>query len=158
MIGLAAPGNHYSPFIDHYLDYVAGIKISLMRGASLVASMFGYQTYDIPNYGIRVPGGKGVIIAYDCVGYGVMSFWLAFVIASEGSWKRKLAWCLGGLLLIWVINVFRIGLYLVALNRHWLMPLGLDHHTWFNIFAYIAIFILIWRHSKGKELTDDSRQ
>lgn len=29
------------------------------------------------------------------------------------------------------------------------MPLGIDHHTWFNIFAYIFIFIMIWIYDRS---------
>ena len=31
--------------------------------------------------------GTGVNIVFSCVGYGVMSFWGAFVIANQGQWK-----------------------------------------------------------------------
>ncbi len=148
VIGYAAPGNRYSPFIDHYFDYVSGLKITLMKGAAVIASVFGYHTIEMPGYIVRVPAAKGVIIAYDCVGYGVMSFWIAFVLASEGTWKKRLLWLFGGLLFIWIINVIRIGMYLVALNKGWPMPLGFDHHTWFNVFAYGGIFLMIWRFSR----------
>ena len=32
--------------------------------------------------------GTGVNIVFSCVGYGVMSFWGAFVIANKGQWKK----------------------------------------------------------------------
>ena len=32
--------------------------------------------------------GTGVNIVFSCVGYGVMSFWGAFVIANQGQWKK----------------------------------------------------------------------
>jgi hypothetical protein len=41
---------------------------------------------------------------------------------------------------------------LVAINRQWAMPLGIDHHTWFNIFAYGAIFGLMFFFEKGSGL------
>jgi exosortase/archaeosortase family protein len=91
----------------------------------------------------------------DCVGYGVMSFWTAFTLASDRSWKMRLAWLAGGLVLLWLINVIRIGLFLVAINKGWPMPFGLDHHTLFNIFAYGAIALMIWRfEARRPQLAD----
>lgn len=158
VIGLSAPGKYYSHFVDQWLDFVSGIKISLMKGAAIIASLFGYTTVELPNYLLRVLNGRGVLIAEDCVGYGVMSFWIAFVMASHGRhWKNKIYWILFGLLLLWLINVIRIGLFLVAINKGWPLPLGLDHHSWFNIVAYGIIFLLIWRFEASRPSERQSR-
>lgn len=153
VIGLAAPGGLYSSFIEHYFDYVSWLKYSLMKGAAVVASFFGYQTIEEPGFLVRVVKARGVIVAYDCVGYGVLSFWAAFILANKIHFRKKLAWLLVGLLLLWAINVLRIGLFLVAINKKWAMPLGWDHHTWFNIFAYTAIFIMIWLFDRNSSST-----
>lgn len=148
-IGLAAPGGAYVPFVAKYLDYVSLIKISLMKGASVVASIYGYSTIEEPGYVLRVKGGMEILIARDCVGFGVMSFWAAYVIATVmQNIKQKLFWLIAGLFILWLINVIRIGLFLVARNRGWDMPLALDHHTWFTIFAYGAIFLMIYIFEK----------
>ena len=89
------------------------------------------------------------IIAMDCVGYGVYSFWIAFVAANRGKFWKKTLWILLGVIVLWFINVIRITLFLVAINKGWPMPLGIDHHTWFNIVAYLMIFILIWLYDKS---------
>lgn len=83
-----------------------------------------------------------------CVGYGVYSFWIAFVAANTGTFWKKIRWIGMGLLILWFINVIRITLFLLAINKGWPMPLGLDHHTWFTIVAYGMIFILIWLYDK----------
>lgn len=101
---------------------------------------------------MRITGGRGIIIAMDCVGYGVYSFWIAFVAANSGSFTRKLKWIFFGVLVLWLINDIRITLFLVAINKGWPMPLGLDHHTWFNIFAYLFIFLMIWWYDKTGKL------
>lgn len=148
MIGLAAPGKYYSPFIDHYLDYVSGIKNALITGTRGILALFGIETYRAPDYVVRITNGTGVKIAYDCVGYGVMSFWIAFVVSSASTFKRAFLWILFGILLLYLINVMRITLLLLAYNRQWAIPLGIDHHTWFNIFAYGAIFTMIYFFNK----------
>ena len=79
-----------------------------MRGTGFILSLFGIQTHTEPGFVIRIDGGRGVIIAMDCVGYGVYSFWAAFVIANNGSFKKKALWIMGGLLALWLVNVIRI--------------------------------------------------
>ena len=149
MIGLAAPGGYYSPFIHRYLDYVSWIKFSLLWGVGALLALFGVETEVAPGYLIRMIGKRGVIIAMDCVGYGVYSFWIAYVVTNTGSFLKKIAWVSGGVLLLWFINVVRISLFLFVINKNQAMPLGIDHHTWFNIFAYIFIFIMIYFFNKG---------
>ena len=151
VISLAAPSGIYSSFVHNYFDYVSWLKISLMNGASIVANLFGYQTKFEANYLVRIVNARGVYIAYDCVGYGVMSFWAAFTIATEMKFSKKIIWLFSGLLILWGINVLRIGLFLVSINKGWKMPLGIDHHTWFNIVAYLFIFIMIYFFNKNTE-------
>ena len=148
-IGLAAPGGLYSPFVAKYLDYVSWIKMSLIHATGFILSLFGIHTQILPGFIIRFSGGNGVIIARDCVGFGVYSFWLAFVAANRGGAVKNILWIVGGILGLWFINVIRITLYLTSLNRGWDMPLGIDHHTWFNICAYAMIFVMIWVYDRS---------
>ena len=148
MIGLAAPVGLYSPFIEKYLDYVSWIKQSLLWAVGIISGWAGYDTYTAPDFIIRIKTGGGVKIAMDCVGYGVYSFWAAYVIANEGRWIRKLLWVAGGLLMLWIINALRISFVLIALHEKKPMPLGIDHHTWFNIIAYAFIFLMIWLYER----------
>ena len=156
IIGLAAPGGHYSAFIEKHLDYVSWLKLSMINATGFILSIFGVSTTKYPGFTINITGGRGIYIAMDCVGYGVYSFWIAFVAANSGRFWKKLKWICGGLVALWIINVLRITLFLVAINKGWPMPLGIDHHTWFTIVAYIMIFILILlfdKNSGNKTLT-----
>ena len=148
MIGLTKPGGYYLGFIDKYLDYIKWLRISLIKGASVIAYFFGYDTIIEPGYLLRVIHSRGVIVSYNCAGYGIISFWMAFVLASKNYYLSKLLWVICGSLLIWVINVIRIGLFLVAINKGWQMPLHIDHHTWFNIVAYAAVLCMIFVYDK----------
>lgn len=148
IIGLAAQGGMYSYFVDKHLDYVTGITNTLVGGSRGLLQIAGIETYTLPNFIIRITGGTGVRIAFDCVGYGVMSFWLAFVLAGKGRAWRKFLWILIGWIVLWFINIHRIALLLLAYNKNWDMPLGIDHHTWFNIVAYGAIFLMMYIFDK----------
>lgn len=148
VIGLAAPGGLYITWVDQYLDYVGWLKYSLMQGTAGLLWLANIPTHFEPGYLVRITGGRGVYIAMSCVGFGVYSFWTAFVLANRGTIGKKLFWVITGLLLLWTINTIRITLFLTAINRGWAMPLGIDHHTWFNIFAYGLIFILMYVFGK----------
>lgn len=151
--GLAAPeGKYYSGFIDKHLDYVSWLRSSLTHGTKLLVSAFGYPADLLSLTVLQVRGGRGINVGYSCLGYGVISFWIAFVFANRGSWEKKLAWMLGGAFVLWIINVLRISLVLLAANRNRKFPLGWDHHTWFNIVAYGAIFAMIWVYDKGTRM------
>lgn len=149
MIGIAAPGGWYIPFVHNYLDYVSWLKMSLIHATGFILSLFHVSTHIEPGFTIRYTGGAGVIIAMDCVGYGVYSFWIAFVAANKGKITKKISWIVFGLLALWLINVIRITLFLTSINKGWPMPLGIDHHTWFDIFAYLLIFLMIWWYDRS---------
>lgn len=140
VIGLSSPENFYSPVVAKYLDIVSAIKKSLVMGTRWLAGIAGYETVETAGYVIRFPAGRGVVIARDCVGIGVFSFWIAFVLASSLSPLRSSLWLGGGLLALWCINVLRITLLLIVYNKYGLTKIaGLDHHSFFNILAYAFI-------------------
>lgn len=144
VIGLSASDGYYSPFVAKHLDYVSGLKNIIIQHVGMVVSWWGFNTAVEPGFLIRVVGKRGVIIAMDCVGYGVYSFWIAYILTNSVSWLRKLIWLPVGLLLLWSINIGRISMFLVSINKNRPMPLGIDHHTWFNLVAYGAIFLMMF--------------
>ena len=148
--GLAVPGGNYSPFVDKYLDIASWIRSSLIVSVKFIMSLEGYETYRPNEYLLTVVNGKGISIVYSCLGFGVMSFWAAFALAAEGTKKSRLIWLLIGLGSLWLLNVLRIALVMIAANKGWRFPFGWDHHTWFNIIAYAFIFIMIYFHEKQR--------
>jgi exosortase/archaeosortase family protein len=148
MIGLATPGNYYSPFIDHYFGYYRWLRNSLLYAARFVVAIAGFEADIIQPNLLKLQGGRGVKVGYDCLGYGVISFWLAFVFADNIGWKKMILWMAGGVLAFWIINVIRISLVFIAINKNWAMPLGWDHHTWFNIVTYALIAVMIFMYDK----------
>ena len=157
VIGLAAPGGYHSMFIQKYLDYVSWIKRSLINTTAFTLSLFQISTIKEPGFALRFTGGRAIIIAMNCVGYGVYSFWIAFVVANRGAASKKIAWITMGLVALWLINDIRITLFLLAINKGWPMPLGIDHHTWFAIFAYLLIFILIALYDRSLKRTEKKK-
>lgn len=151
LIGIASPENYYIPWIDEHFNYVRWITQSLQFGVVKILGIVNISTTIFPNFQINITNGRGIIINYDCVGYGVYSFWIAYIMANSGKLLSKLSWIFFGLLLIWFINVLRISLFLYTVNHSRRMPLGLDHHTWFNIAAYLCIFIMMYFFESRKQ-------
>jgi len=152
VIGISAPEGYYNPFIAHNLNYIDWLRTSLLLAAKKFLLLLGYKTYIADKYDLYMNSTNGIRIVYSCIGYGVMSFWAAFVIANTSSWIRKLQWLIGGWLVLWIINVLRISLLLIAQHKKWEIPLGLDHHTWFNIAAYFLIFVLIYFYDRSSKV------
>lgn len=160
LIGITAPGGYYNAFIDEHLNFINWLRSSYIFVTSKLVALFGFHPYRPNNLTLMVEEGGGFRMVYSCLGYGVMSFWGAFIFANKGSWQKKTRWVIGGLLVIYLVNVARLALIVFASHHHWAMPLGWDHHTWFNIFAYLVIFIMIYFYDrsskavKGKALTE----
>ncbi|MCY7291608.1 MAG: exosortase/archaeosortase family protein, partial [Ferruginibacter sp.] len=124
------------------------LRSSLILTTKWVVSFFGINAVRTDEYVLRIPDANGIRIVYSCLGFGVMSFWIAYMVATLAKIKSKVKWLFGGLILIFTINVIRISMVLVSGNKGWRFPLGWDHHTWFNIVAYCAIFAMMYFFEK----------
>ena len=158
IIGLSAPGGYYSSFVAKYLNFIPAFRNSLLLSSKYFLSLLGYEAYQTSDIYLRLAGGGGVQLVYSCLGYGVTSFWLAFVFANTGSWKKKLLWMIGGAALLYIINVIRISLTLLGNSEKWHFPFGWDNHTWFNIVAYLAIFGMIYLFDRSQKLNTLKQQ
>jgi exosortase/archaeosortase family protein len=142
-IGITAPGGWYVSFLDHNLNYVAWLRHSILWGSKLICNLAGYDTYIDGPYHLRSVTGHGVQMVYSCIGLGIKSFWAGFVLAHNIPWKKKLTWTLIGLLVIWVINCCRVAIILIATINDRNINRFMEHHDFFNLVAYLFIFILI---------------
>jgi exosortase/archaeosortase family protein len=149
LTGITVPGGTYSSFVEKYFNIASWLRSSLILGAKAFLSILGTETIRVDDYVLKAVGGRGVRIVYSCLGFGVMSFWFAYIVANIASLKKKAVWVFGGLLFLWILNVVRISLVLLAGNKGWHFPFGWDHHTWFNIVAYMAIFAMIYFFEKS---------
>lgn len=123
-----------------------------MLSSKFFLGLLGYDAYQSTDIHLSLVGGGSVQLVYTCLGYGVTSFWIAFIFANNGNWKKKMAWMLGGIATLYIINVIRISLTLLSNSKKWHFPFGWDNHTWFNIVAYVAIFIMIWVYDKKSKV------
>lgn len=154
LIGLSAEGGtFYAPFLQEHFDYISGLRYVLIQTSEWVLQRFGYNTFTT-DFWLRVSGHGGVIVVYSCLGYGVMSFFTAFVLAWPKSLNSKLWFLPAGLLLIQTLNIIRF----IMLALFWKGSIFrgvIDHHDLFNIILYLILlsFIYFWarktREDKG---------
>ena len=143
-IGITSPGGKaYSPFLDQYLNVTSWLTWFIARSGMALLKLAGFTVYQRAPNNVTITGSRGVTILWACLGFGVMSFWTAFVTAHKASWQYKLKWCITGLSIIIVLNIVRITLIAVANHYHWLAITQLEPHATFNIVSYIILFILI---------------
>ena len=151
IIGLTVPGGYYSPFLAGYFNYPSLLRYSLLNGTRLLVALFGFDAYLRDAYHVTMVNGRGVHLVYACLGYGLLSFWIAFIFANNGSFYKKIKWLVAGCSIIWLINVIRISLVLIATNQQWALQLTLEHHTLFNIVVYACIFLMIWLFQRSEK-------
>ncbi|MDB5012301.1 MAG: hypothetical protein JWQ25_503 [Daejeonella sp.] len=147
--GLVSPeGTYYSSFLDHHLNYISWLRLSLINSSNFVLHTIGIQTYLESPQIIKLTNGAGVNIWFPCLGLGITSFWIAFVTAHTHIWLQKLYWCAIGIVSISIINCARITLLLISLSKSSDSFFSSNHHDLFNLGSYILIFFLALSYSK----------
>jgi len=152
LIAITSPGGYYSEFLHKYFDYVSLLRSALLHSSKFFLSILGFKV-EIGDYqSLKMDSGSGVHIGYDCIGYGVLFFWMAFIFANKVPAKKKVKWIIGGVIIIWIINVLRISLLLVAIEKNWHAFFAINNHTLFNIVAYSAIFTMIYLFDRSEKI------
>ncbi|MBC7616989.1 MAG: hypothetical protein H7202_13060, partial [Pedobacter sp.] len=95
MIGITTPGGYYVAFADKYLDYISGLRYLLLHTSKGLLTMIGFDVYLKDIYTIKMVNGRGVQVVYSCLGYGLLSFWIAFIIANKMPFRSMLKWMMG---------------------------------------------------------------
>ena len=141
--------NAFYIFLRDDLNYIDWMRYSVLRTSEFLCKLIGVDSYIENRIIIHVINPpKKLHMGYDCIGYGVMSFWTAFVIANKTSLLKKIYWLIGGCIIIWFINCIRVAVLLTALRNDWPISKYVDHHTTFNIISYILILIMIFIYIK----------
>lgn len=139
--GLTSAGNHYNAFLADHLNYIRGLRYLLLHISAQVLNWLGF-TAICNDYELLVAGHGLIQLVYSCLGLGVMSFFVAFVLAYPKKLKAKLLFLVAGILSIQALNVLRF----VLLALFWKKQNGriVDHHTIFNIIIYLIIAISLY--------------
>lgn len=151
-MGITAPGNYYSPFLEQHLNYIRGFRHILIAISAWVIRIAGYQVFTSDTT-LHALNAGGINVVYSCLGFGVMSFFVAFVLAwPEKSFKNKLLFIPLGLILIQVLNIARF-IMITLFWRESPYRSIIDHHTLFNFVLYVILLatIYFWINSHSKK-------
>jgi len=138
---ITSHGNHYNAFLDEHFNYIRLLRHLLLTATQHIVNWLGYASLT-NDYQLLVAGHGTIDVVYSCLGLGVMSFFIAFVIAYPKKLKAKLIFLIAGLLCIQALNVIRFVLLAILWDKK--SGMILDHHTIFNITIYLIIAISIY--------------
>ncbi len=147
-IGLSTEGNLYLPWLK-YIDYVSWYRQFLLKSAEYFLGVFGQNAFVEDRFYLNIKGLLRIQLIYECLGIGVNSFWVAYVVTSKlSSPVYKVYSVLAGVLIITLLNISRIVLLAFALYNKWPLIAKIEHHTLYNYIVYIVILYMIWLYKK----------
>ncbi|MDQ6813786.1 MAG: exosortase/archaeosortase family protein [Bacteroidota bacterium] len=142
--GIIAPdGRLYSSYLQTHFNLVIQFTKLLTGCAKVVLEAAGYEVFQRNYNSLRIGHSRGVHVNPSCLGWAVISFWIAFVFANTGAASHKVKWMVAGIVSIIALNVLRIVLIIIANHLSWSGITSLDHHQTFNVASYVCIIILI---------------
>src|SRR3954470_9281818 len=77
-------GRVYSSFLRHHVNLVEGLTALLTTSAAWLLKVGGYEVVQPDYHLLRIAGSAGVAVNPSCLGWAVMSFWSALVLADKG--------------------------------------------------------------------------
>ena len=141
-IGLTSPGHYYVSFLDKHLNYINSWRNFDISSTAYILESLGYQVSTQGNRLITI-GFSGFRLVYSCLGYGIMSCFVAFVIAFPKPGHSKPVFLAAGLITIQLLNILRFTL--ISIYYHppssAFIP---DHHTVFNYTLYVILGIMVY--------------
>ena len=143
-IGLCSPGRLYSPFLDQNFNYIRAWRTGSIASTKSLLQFLGYQVIHTDT-SLKVLNHAGFHLIYSCLGYGVMSYFAAFVIAFPKPLLSKIIFLSIGLVVIQVLNILRLTCIAIYWKNNEVL-FGLDHHMIFNYLLYgmVGITMFIW--------------
>lgn len=152
---MSAPGGkYYSRWVETFFNYPAVLRKGLQHTSAFILDISGRQSEVQGLYKVRLVHGRGVKIVYGCLGIGVLSFWIAFILANETTLKTKIIFILSGVVAIFFINVARLVLLVIVANKNLQNQFIKNHHDFFNVSAYLFIIgmMFVFDRSEKKRL------
>lgn len=150
-IGLSEKGGYYIALL-HYFDYVSWYRTLLLHAAEHWLLTIGDYVFVQDRFYLNVGGKLRIQLVFGCLGIGVISFWVAFVVADVNSGpKRKWIWVIGGIILITIFNITRIVLLAKALYNHWPLLAKIEHHSLYNycVYGLVIVMIFLFKRTRG---------
>ncbi|MCC6290420.1 MAG: hypothetical protein IT249_21295 [Chitinophagaceae bacterium] len=141
----------YNAYIATHYNYVSWAISSLTHMSGYIGELMGVNNYIKGDGLLATATNRGVYVKWQCIGLGIYSFWLAFILAHKMSIGKKLLYSVGGIILMWLLNCFRIALLLYGIAHNlkpWKKSLkfigAINHHDLYNYVCYMIIIAGIY--------------
>lgn len=151
-IGLTTPDGIYVPGLEQHANYIHQWRTFTLQTTASLLDILGFRT-KLTELSLRVIGFSGFKLVYSCLGYGIMSFFAAFVISYPKRLASKLYMLISGLMMIQATNIAR----LVLISIYWkpcFKDSWIDHHTMFNISIYLIVITILYAWTNAKPNTN----
>ena len=115
-----------------------------ITGVKLAAAGLSFVGWEIETAGrfIACAGNRGVEIQNGCSGLDLLGLYAGFIIAYPGVLKKRMAFIVGGIGLLFIANVFRIAFFVLS-NLYY--PNYWDPvHYWSSIVFFYPIVLTSW--------------
>lgn len=141
-IGLITPEGFYIPWLQEHANYIRHWREFDLQTTAAMLNILGFRT-SLTELSLSVSGLSGFKLVYSCLGYGVMSFFAAFVLSFPKRLSGRLFMLVSGIMIIQALNIIRFILISIywkpSYKQNWI-----DHHTLFNIVVYLIITAILY--------------
>jgi exosortase/archaeosortase family protein len=122
--------------LDAFLSY-SGVSL-----AGSILNVFGWEIYSDARI-LAITGTNGVEIQNGCNGLELIGLYMGFIIAYPGGpIQKRIGFLVGGILLLFVANVFRIMIF--ALSIYYAPYWWEQVHTYSSYFIFYPIVLTLW--------------
>lgn len=153
-IGVTAKGGLYVPFLAENLNYIEWWRTLSIECTAKILRAMDYVVYTNDTQ-LKVIGRSGFTLVYECLGYGVMSVFIAFCISFPEPFRNRFAFMIGGLITIQTLNITRFVLLSLFWKKYRTF-LAIDHHTLFNVLLYSVLIAICYFWIRYSTKTNDA--
>lgn len=139
----------YQFVVKGYSTYDQKFIGTIIEASEGILNLFGFKTFkvlqDRDMQVIGIDGSNGVWVGSNCNAITLFALFAVFIIAYPGHQKSKWWFVTGGIIVIHIINIFRV-VALALIANYFPEYLNFNHTYTFTIFVYGFIFLLwmIW--------------
>jgi exosortase family protein XrtF len=112
-----------------------------IQASKWLLELLGHTVYTGADRLIGVDGTGGLWIGDNCNGIALFALFAGFIIAYPGNWKKKTIFVICGILIIEILNIFRI-VFLAIIDTYSRTWTEFNHTYTFTIIIYACIFLL----------------
>ncbi len=137
-------------FLIWYIAYIVVMQplgfdywmnTAVAQGGHWFVKLLGYNSC-IEGTSICVNIISTVHISAGCNGFEIFSIFAGFIIIFEGKWWVKIIYIIGGVALLYVCNIVRVGL--LAIDHYENLNLFHFNHKYTYLISMYALVFLLW--------------